>query len=106
MEWAARGRDRAPPGWRGGNRAPSGRVLHTTRWHDRPSEDGLIDAAPAATPTRGFYALSRRQLIGTLAALMLTLLVASLDQAIVGTAMPRIIGQLNGFERYGWVTTC
>ena len=36
---------------------------------------------------------------------MLTLLLAALDQTIVGTAMPRIIAQLNGFDRYPWVTT-
>jgi EmrB/QacA subfamily drug resistance transporter len=53
----------------------------------------------------GFHALTRRQLIGTVAGLMLTLLLASLDGTIVGTAMPRIIAQLNGFERYAWVTT-
>src|SRR6478735_1292861 len=53
----------------------------------------------------GFHALTRGQLIGTLAGLILTLLLSSLDQTIVGTAMPRIIAQLNGFERYAWVTT-
>jgi EmrB/QacA subfamily drug resistance transporter len=53
----------------------------------------------------GFHALDRRQLIGTIVGLQLTLLLAALDQTIVGTAMPRIIAQLNGFERYAWVTT-
>ena len=37
--------------------------------------------------------------------MLLTLLLAALDQTIVGTAMPRIIAQLNGFDRYPWVTT-
>jgi EmrB/QacA subfamily drug resistance transporter len=32
-------------------------------------------------------------------------LLAALDQTIVGTAMPRIIAELNGFDRYAWVTT-
>src|SRR3984957_133528 len=49
--------------------------------------------------------LTRRQLAGTLAGLLLTLLLAALDQTIVGTAMPRIIAQLNGFDRYPWVAT-
>src|SRR5688572_19213438 len=53
----------------------------------------------------GFHALTRTQLIGTIAGLMLALLLASIDGTIVGTAMPRIIAQLNGFERYAWVTT-
>lgn len=60
----------------------------------------------AAQPkTTGFHALTRQQLIGTMTGLMLTLLLAALDQTIVGTAMPRIIAQLNGFDRYAWVTT-
>src|SRR5271154_6214035 len=53
----------------------------------------------------GLHNLSRRQLAGTLTGLLLTLLLAALDQTIVGTAMPRIIAQLNGFDRYPWVTT-
>ncbi len=54
---------------------------------------------------QSFHALGRRQLIGTIIGLQLTLLLAALDNTIVGTAMPRIIAQLNGFERYAWVTT-
>lgn len=53
----------------------------------------------------GLHNLTRRQLAGTLTGLLLTLLLAALDQTIVGTAMPRIIAQLNGFDRYPWVTT-
>ena len=49
--------------------------------------------------------LTRRQLLGTLVGLLLTLLLVAVDQTIVGTAMPRIIMQLNGFDRYPWVTT-
>jgi EmrB/QacA subfamily drug resistance transporter len=52
-----------------------------------------------------FHTLTQRQIIGTMTGVMLTLLLAALDQTIVGTAMPRIIAQLNGFERYAWVTT-
>ncbi len=37
--------------------------------------------------------------------LMLTLFLEALDQAIVGTAMPRIIAQLHGLDRYSWVVT-
>lgn len=36
---------------------------------------------------------------------MLTLLLAAMDQTIVGTAMPRIVASLDGFDRYPWVTT-
>jgi EmrB/QacA subfamily drug resistance transporter len=36
---------------------------------------------------------------------MSAMLLAALDQTIVGTAMPRIIAELQGFEHYAWVTT-
>ena len=35
----------------------------------------------------------------------MALLLAALDQTIVGTAEPRIIAQLSGFDRYPWVAT-
>jgi len=40
-----------------------------------------------------------------MAALMGTLLLEALDQTVVGTAMPRIIGTLHGFDRYSWAVT-
>ncbi|HWZ30265.1 MAG TPA: MDR family MFS transporter [Bryobacteraceae bacterium] len=55
--------------------------------------------------TSGFIRLSRPQFIGTLAGLMMCLLLAALDQTIVGTAEPRIIASLSGFDRYPWVAT-
>ena len=62
-------------------------------------------AATAAPAPTAFTELPRATVIGTVAALMLTLLLAALDQTIVGTAMPRIIADLRGFERYAWVAT-
>ena len=44
-------------------------------------------------------------LISVLVALMLTLLLEALDQTVVGTALPKIIGDLNGFSLYTWVAT-
>ncbi len=44
-------------------------------------------------------------LVSVLVALMLTLLLEALDQTIVGTALPRIIGVFQGFDRYTWVIT-
>ncbi|MBV8719815.1 MAG: MFS transporter, partial [Chloroflexi bacterium] len=52
-----------------------------------------------------YQSLPRRDLVLTVVGLMLTLLLAALDQTIVGTAMPRIIADLQGFEHYAWVTT-
>jgi EmrB/QacA subfamily drug resistance transporter len=36
---------------------------------------------------------------------MLGMLLAALDQMIVGTAMPRIVADLNGLQHYAWVAT-
>ena len=49
--------------------------------------------------------MSRNRTILVTVGVMLALLLAALDQTIVGTAMPRIIADLNGFDRYAWVTT-
>src|SRR5437667_331957 len=47
----------------------------------------------------------RRQLGGTMTGLLLAALLAAIDQTIVGTAEPRIIAQLSGFDRYPWIAT-
>lgn len=48
---------------------------------------------------------SRRETLLTMAGVLLIMLLASLDQTIVGTALPRIVADLNGFDQYTWVTT-
>jgi EmrB/QacA subfamily drug resistance transporter len=49
--------------------------------------------------------LPRRQVAITMAGVMLAMFLSSLDQTVVGTAMPRIITDLGGFTHYTWVTT-
>jgi EmrB/QacA subfamily drug resistance transporter len=39
------------------------------------------------------------------AGLMLALFLVALDQTVVGTALPKIVAELNSFERYAWVIT-
>ncbi len=56
----------------------------------------------ANTSTLDAHQPDRRIAIG---AILLVLLLSALDQTIVSTAMPTIIAQLQGFERYAWVTT-
>ena len=34
-----------------------------------------------------------------------TMFLAALDQTVVGTALPHIVGELRGFDRYSWVAT-
>ena len=50
-------------------------------------------------------ARTQRQVLVAFGAIMLATLLAALDQTIVGTAMPRIIAELQGFDHYAWVTT-
>lgn len=70
-----------------------------------------MSTAPAARTASGapevasFAHLDDRQRMVTVGGLMLTLLLAAMDQTIVGTAMPRVVANLAGFDRYPWVTT-
>ena len=60
-----------------------------------PESDGWEDWVP----------LPRRQVMITMGAVMLAIFLASLDQTIVATAIPRIVTDLGGFDRFAWVTT-
>ena len=62
------------------------------------------DSAPHYV-TSGLLRLTRPQLIGTMLGMLLAALLAAIDQTIVGTAEPRIIASLAGFDRYPWVAT-
>ncbi len=57
------------------------------------------------SPPVGLGTLPRKQVFITLAGVLLAMFLGSLDQTIVGTAMPRIISDLGGFSHYTWVTT-
>jgi len=47
----------------------------------------------------------RRTLVLVLTGLVLSVLLAALDQTIVATALPTIVGDLNGLEHLSWVVT-
>jgi EmrB/QacA subfamily drug resistance transporter len=48
---------------------------------------------------------SRRELLVAFGAIMLATLLAALDQTIVATALPAIVGDLHGFEHLSWIVT-
>jgi EmrB/QacA subfamily drug resistance transporter len=50
-------------------------------------------------------ALSHRQILTILSGLLLGMLLAALDQTIVATALPSIVGDLHGLSHIAWVTT-
>src|SRR5258708_6452140 len=64
--------------------------------------------APPATDIAGHGALpglSRRRILLIIGALMLGMLLAALDQTIVSTALPTIVGDLKGGSHIAWVIT-
>src|SRR5438105_9353317 len=63
------------------------------------STEQLSVASPNVTPTR---ILDRRFVT---AALMLVMVLASMEQTVTSTAMPTIIGELHGLEHYSWVAS-
>ncbi|HEY0607272.1 MAG TPA: MDR family MFS transporter [Herpetosiphonaceae bacterium] len=67
----------------------------------------IAEARPVQTAAQDLDAprYSRRETLLTMLSVLLVMLLASLDQTIVGTAMPRVIAELHGFEHYTWVTT-
>src|SRR4051812_13371882 len=61
---------------------------------------------PTATPQPNApEPLGRKQLRLTFAGLLLAMLLASLDQTIVATALPTIVGDLGGLNQLSWVVT-
>jgi MFS family permease len=66
-----------------------------------------VSSSPAEQPVapKNERRLRGVALFSVLTALMLTLLLEALDQTVVGTALPKIIGALQGFQDYTWVVT-
>src|SRR6202171_4350228 len=62
-----------------------------------------MSAVPAPAPAPPAVARSRLRVI--FAGLMLVMLLAALDQTIVATALPTIVGDLGGLSHLSWVTS-
>jgi EmrB/QacA subfamily drug resistance transporter len=61
--------------------------------------------AVTTAPDKPLVVLNQRTIWLIFGALMASMFLSSLDQTIVGTAMPTIVGELNGVEHQGWVIT-
>ncbi|MEU7337379.1 MFS transporter [Streptomyces sp. NPDC007074] len=73
---------------------------------DEPAVAPPRPAAPeAAVATAGPGRLGPRQVRLVFLGLMLALLLAALDQMIVATALPKIVGELHGLDRMSWAIT-
>src|SRR5258705_882674 len=66
-----------------------------------PVSDTSVGTAPDVSTAQG----RRREVMVVLPGLMLAIMLAMLDNMIVGTAMPRIVGQLGGLDHLSWVVT-
>src|SRR5436190_11697353 len=49
--------------------------------------------------------IGNRRLVIIMVSVLLGILLAALDQTVVGPALPKIIGDLHGFDHYAWVVT-
>jgi hypothetical protein len=79
-----------PGGGTGGGSVPGGNQLNGSSPGDGVAASTLLD---------------RRQVLIVLPGLLLAILLAMLDQLIVGTALPRIVGSLGGVTHLSWVVT-
>ncbi|RPK88909.1 MFS transporter [Streptomyces sp. ADI98-10] len=70
---------------------------------------GALAAPPPPPPPAGpgpdAAEISPRKVRTVFLGLMLTLLLAALDQMIVATALPKIVGELHGLEKMSWAVT-
>jgi len=62
-------------------------------------------STPPPVPGSGAAPRSRTEFRITLAGLIIALALSSLDQNIVGTALPQIVGSLGGLSHLSWVVT-
>ncbi|MFD0291477.1 MFS transporter [Streptomyces sp. NPDC127118] len=70
-----------------------------------PSPPPAGDGPAAAPAPYGEPETDRRRIRLIFIGLMLTLLLAALDQMIVATALPKIVGELHGLEKMSWAVT-
>jgi len=63
--------------------------------------EATMQPASAAPPAQ----LSHREVLVVFSGLMLGMLLASLDQTIVSTALPTIVGEFGGLQHLSWVIT-
>ncbi len=64
------------------------------------------ESAPAAQPPAlAAGTMTHREVIAVITGLMIGLFLAALDQTIVATALPTIVGELGGLEQLSWTVT-
>ncbi|MFL5654687.1 MAG: MDR family MFS transporter [Ktedonobacteraceae bacterium] len=69
------------------------------------TQTGAVAASFVPEPQALRETVSRQRLVLIIIGVLLGMLLAALDQTIVGTALPRIVANLGGLEHYAWVVT-
>lgn len=64
-----------------------------------------LSTPETVAPDRAPVVLTQRKVWLIFGALMASMFLSSLDQSIVGTAMPTIVGELDGVAHQGWIIT-
>jgi MFS family permease len=67
--------------------------------------DIVVDQASATAPPHRHAAAELMDRRFVIAALMIVMVLASMEQTVTSTAMPTIIGELHGLEHYSWVAS-
>lgn len=65
----------------------------------------MTEAPPLDSVATPAAPMSHREIVLVFVSLMLGMFLASLDQTIVATALPTIVGELGGLEHLAWVVT-
>ncbi|MEU2304504.1 MFS transporter [Streptomyces misionensis] len=78
---------------------PAARQEPAEETREEPTASGPAAPPPAAGP------LGPRRVRLVVLGLMLAMLLAALDQMIVATALPKVVGELHGLDRMSWAIT-
>ncbi len=70
-----------------------------------PARAGTRPQAWGQAPVEEKSYIQGTQLLVVMLSVLLGILLAALDQTIVGPALPKIVGDLQGLDRYSWVVT-
>src|SRR5215212_6466525 len=98
-------------GFAKGERGAGARHAPKTLWRDPSSGGGARGSRSLSHGSSGVRTrlvaqqTDRRSILLVVSGLMMVMLLASLDQTIVSTALPTIVGDLGGLEHLSWVVT-
>jgi EmrB/QacA subfamily drug resistance transporter len=70
-----------------------------------PAPDPQVNTVPPQSGAEQAGFMTHREVLVVIGGLMVGLFLAALDQTIVATALPTIVGELGGLDQYSWTVT-